>query len=212
MAPLGTARAEVKGTADLPAFLVAGGLIGLLGVVLFGAAHAVVIVPIWSRLFGGVPFGLSAGVAMGWALFELRAAGRFTSAPLSGLGFGVLLSVTLLPMTTVSVLLRETGFHSTDDTWETILEVLLAVMMGGAVGWVMTHQKRPALALAVASLGLALAQGGPIPVTNSIRAARLMAAVSLLYPFCGLALALLVSVRTRCRRGSNDEMRQTSHG
>jgi hypothetical protein len=73
-------------------------------------------------------------------------------------------------------------------------EVLLAFS-----GWATTRRKRPALALAVASLCAALAQGGPIPVTHSARAARLFAVLSLVYPLCGLALASLVSLTLRWR-------------
>jgi hypothetical protein len=191
----------LRNSDSLLVFLVAGGIIGLVGVALFGVAHAVAIVPIWSRLPGGVPFGLAAGFAMGWAFFELLRSGGLNRRLLSGLAFGALLWVTLIPMTTAAVLLREAGFHTIEDTWEVVLELLLVVATGGAAGWMMTRKRRPALALAVASLGIALAQAGPVPVTNSLRAARLFAGLSVLYPVCGVALAVLVSAMTRRRIG-----------
>jgi hypothetical protein len=134
---------------------------------------------------------------MGWAVFELRGSHRFGPTLLSGLGVGALLWLTLLPMTAATVLFRETGFHTMEDTWEVIVELLLAVAMGGSAGWVMTHRRRGVLAVGSASLCLALAQAGPIPVTNSFRAAELWAALFVVYPLCGIALVLLVSLVTR---------------
>src|SRR5262245_15655893 len=197
----------LKNPARLPAFLLAGGVVGLVGVALFGVAHAVAIVPIWRRLPAGIPFGLGAGLAMGWALFELRRTGHFNQRLWSGLGFGVLMWSTLLPMTAATVLVREAGFHTTEDTWEVVLDLVLVIMTGGMAGWLITHERRPALALAVASLALALAQAGPIPVTNSVRAASLFAALSLLYPVCSFALAFLVFVITRWRLGGGPTIR-----
>lgn len=49
-------------SSKLAAFLIAGAATGLLGVALFGAIHAAIIVPIWTRLFGGIPFGSSPGL------------------------------------------------------------------------------------------------------------------------------------------------------
>jgi len=67
--------------------MIAGIAIGAVGVILFGAIHAIVIVPIWTRLLGGLPFSLIAGLAMGWALYEMRIHGRFSSGALAGLAF-----------------------------------------------------------------------------------------------------------------------------
>jgi membrane protein YqaA with SNARE-associated domain len=40
-------------------------------------------------------------------------------------------------MTVLAVLVRAARMHSTDDTWEAVLESLLALGMGGATGWLM---------------------------------------------------------------------------
>ncbi len=179
---------EDTGAPALLASLVAGAGIGLLGVALFGLAHALAIVPIWTRLAGGIPFGVAAGVAMGWALFELRAAGRFDRGARAGMLFGILLWSTLLPMTALTVWLREAGLHSNQNNWELAFELLLVALTAVLGGWLLTHRRRAILALAVASLALALAQAGPIPVTNSVRAAGLFGGLSVVYPACGLAL------------------------
>ena len=117
-----------RGAPTLRASLVAGAGIGFLGVALFGLVHALAIVPIWTRLSGGIPFGVAAGIAMGWALFELRAAGRCDRGARAGLLFGILLWSTLLPMTALTVWLREAGLHSSQHHWELPVELLLVAL------------------------------------------------------------------------------------
>jgi len=174
-------------------FMIAGIAIGAVGVILFGAIHAIVIVPIWTRLLGGLPFGLVAGLAMGWALYELRIQGRFCRGLLAGLVFGVLLWATLLPMTLFGIIVRAAGMHGTDDAWETVVESALAVGASFAAGRLIGGRWRTGLALGVASLGLALAQAGPIPLTNSTRAARLFIGLAIAYVVSGLSLGLISS-------------------
>jgi hypothetical protein len=178
----------------LTPFLIGGAAIGLLGVAAFGLVHAVVIVPIWTRLSGGIPFGVVSGVAMGWALYELQAAGRLGVGFLPGLAFGSLLWLALLPMTLFGVIVRATGIHGADDTWEVVLEVLLAFGTGAATGRLIGGRWRTTLAFGAASLSLALAQAGPIPVTNSGRAVRLFAALAVVYLLCGMALGFVASM------------------
>jgi len=74
----------VRAPHAVTAFLVAGAAIGLLGVALFGAIHAAIIVPIWTSLLGGIPFGVVAGLAMGWALYELRTPRKVSRLSRSG--------------------------------------------------------------------------------------------------------------------------------
>ncbi|OLC99862.1 MAG: hypothetical protein DMG35_15095 [Acidobacteria bacterium] len=181
----------------LTAFLIAGAAIGLLGVVLFGVVHALIIVPIWTRLFGGVPFALPAGLAMGWALYELQAASRLGEGAFSGLVFGFLVWLTLLPMTAFTVFVRAAGLHSREGYWESTVELLLASGTGALLGHLISRQWRPAIAMGIASLAVALAQAGPIPVINSSRTAWLFAALGLIYLACGFALGLLSSAILR---------------
>src|SRR5438445_13380986 len=99
----------------LTAFLIAGAVTGLLGVALFGAIHAAIIVPIWTRLSGGIPFAVGAGLVIGWAFFELPGSARSNVGVMRALAFGFLLWAPLIPMTLFGVILRATGIHGRDD-------------------------------------------------------------------------------------------------
>ena len=179
------------------AFLIAGAVTGLLGVALFGAVHAAIIFPIWRRLGGGIPFGVVAGLAIGWAFYELRGLGRLKGGVIGALAFGFLLWATLLPMTLFGVIVRATGIHGADDAWETVVELLLTFGAGVAAGRLISGRWRAALALGTASLALTLAQAGPIPVMNSGRAASLFAALAAVYLFCMIALEFVASIVSR---------------
>lgn len=174
-------------------FLAAGALVGVVGVGVFGLVHAVIIVPIWSKLLGGIPFGVGAGLVMGWAFWELRSGGRWRATAGGGFAFGLLMWVTLIPMTAFGAVVRATGIHGTDNVWETVVECLLAFGTGVLSGCLIGRRWRAALAAGCAGLGLALAMGGPIPVTNSARALWLFAAFAGVYALCGLVLVLIVS-------------------
>ena len=177
---------------ELKLLLIAGGIVGLIGVAAFGFVHAIIIFPIWRSLLGGLPFGIVGGIVMGWALYELRVADRPTTA-WNGLAFGLLLWLTLFPMTMFGVLIRATGFHGEDDSWEVVVELLLAFGAGALAGWLFGRAWRAAFAVGAATLGLALAMGGPIAVTNSARSAQLFASFGVLYPLSGLALVVVKS-------------------
>lgn len=178
-------------------FLIAGTAIGALGVVLFGTVHAIAIVPIWTRLLGGLPFSLVAGLAMGWALFEMRMQGRFGRGALAGIAFGFLLWATLVPMTLFGITVRATGMHDNGPVWETVVEAGLALGAGVAAGRLIGGGWRSGLALGAASLGLTLAQAGPIPLTNSSRAALLFIGLAIAYVVSGLGLGLISSALSK---------------
>jgi hypothetical protein len=178
----------------LTAFLIAGAVTGLLGVALFGAIHAAIIVAIWTRLAGGIPFCVGAGLAIGWAFYELRGQDRSKAGVIGALAFGLLLWATLIPMTLFGVIVRATGIHGQDDAWEVVLECVLTFGAGVAAGRLISGRWRAALALGTASLALTFAQAGPIPVMNSGRAASLFAALAVVYLFCVIALAFIASV------------------
>ena len=184
----------------LAAFLVAGAVTGLLGVALFGAAHAAIIVPIWTSLSGGIPFAVGAGLAIGWAFYELRGPARFNVGVIRALAFGFLLWATLIPMTLFGVIVRATGIHGQDDAWEVVLELVLTFGTGVAAGRLISGRWLAALALGTASLALTLAQAGPIPVMNSGRAASLFAALAAVYLVCMIALGFIVSVVSKFLR------------
>ena len=183
--------------------LIAGAVVGLVGVAAFGLIHALIIVPIWPSLLGGVPFGMVGGLAMGWALYELRAS-RVGASVSSGFAFGFLAWLTLVPMTAFGAVLRVTGVHGQDDWWELAAELGLAFGGGAVAGRAVGGRLRAAVALGAASVALALAMGGPIPVTNSARAASLFGAFGGLYPACGVALRTLTRALSR-RSGGREE-------
>jgi hypothetical protein len=177
----------------LTAFLIAGAVTGLLGVVLFGAIHAAIIVPIWTSLSGGIPFAVGAGLPIGWAFYELRGAARSNVGVIRALTFGLLLWLTLIPMTLFGVIVRATGIHGQDDAWEVVVELVLTFGTGAIAGRLIGGRWRAALALGTASLALTLAQAGPIPVMNSGRAAALFVALAAMYLLCVIALGFMAS-------------------
>jgi len=171
---------------------------GLFGVALFGAIHAAIIVPIWTRLGGGIPFGVVAGIAIGWAFYELQA--QLNVGVIGALAFGFLLWTTLIPMTLFGVIVRATGIHGQDDAWEVAVELVLTFGTGAITGRLISGRWRAALALGTASLALTLAQAGPIPVMNSGRAASLFAALAAVYLLCVIVLGFIVSIVSKFLR------------
>src|SRR4051794_8373268 len=86
-------------------------LLAIAAVLLFGTLHAIVIVPIWDRLAGGLPFAFLAMVAITWTYAELRRSGRLRATLRHAMIVGALLWLSILPTTTVGVIFRVTGFH-----------------------------------------------------------------------------------------------------
>lgn len=147
--------------------IVAGALVGLAATLLFGAVHALIIVPIWWRLLSGIPFALVTGAAAGWAWNALHTDDSPTIA--DALRYGALLWLTLLPTTLLGIALRASGFHAAHDNWETLVEALVAASTGALAAWSLTHRRSPTLSLAAATATLVLTMGGPLPVMNGRR-------------------------------------------
>lgn len=183
--------------------LAAGAVTGMLGVVVFGAAHAIIIVPIWTRLLGGIPFGVGAGLAMGWAFYEMRTARWPFPRWSRGLQFGFLMWLTLIPPTACGAIFRLTGIHSQHDTWELVAELLAAFGTGAATGRLIGRGWRLATAAGVATSTLVLAMGGPIPVTTGARAAWLFVAFAAIYSLGGFALGLIAGMSRSLRAVSH---------
>ena len=155
----------------------------------FGLAHAIIIVPIWARLLGGVPFAAGAGVALAWA-FDEFARNRSQSIGL-GVQFGAVMFLTLLPATALEAAMRLMGLRTLDWT-EVVPAVTLVVVSGAAAGWWTTRRREAALAFAVAALALMLATAGPLPVAQSARGAWLSLAIA---PICLISGATLAATR-----------------
>lgn len=98
--------------ASLRRNLIAGTLAGLCGAFAFATAHAILIVPIWTRSASGFVSGALAGAVAGWAYtdlgFDARASGARTSLGRIAVGawFGALLWIAVVPVTLADALLR----------------------------------------------------------------------------------------------------------
>jgi len=100
-------------------------------------------------------------------------------------------------MTLFGVMVRATGMHGTGHAWETVVEVGLALGAGFAAGRLIGGGWRSGLSLGAATFGLTLAQAGPIPLTNSSRAARLFIGLAIAYLVSGLGLGLVSSALSK---------------
>ena len=149
----------------------AGTIVGAVGAVSFAIVHAMLIVPIWSRIPGGMVQAVPAGIALAWA-FEQLVRARNWRTPTHGAIFGVVPFLTLVPGTVFANTLRLAGAHPGE--WPgTIGTLTIAAASGGFAGWILTRERRVSRALAIATLVLTAAAGGPVPVVNSARAAWL---------------------------------------
>lgn len=164
----------------------------LVGLAAFGLAHALIIAPIWTRLAGGIPFVLGAGLAFAWA-FDVLARYRRSESLASGVQFGAVMFFTLLPGAAFEAALRLNGLR-TGDWAEAIAAVTLAVLAGAGSGWLLTLRWEAALVFAIAALALTFASAGPLPFAQSARGAWLSLAIA---PICLVAGAMLAVIRAR---------------
>jgi hypothetical protein len=183
--------------------LTAGALAGLCGALLFASAHAIVIVPIWSRSASGLAFGALAGVAAGWAYAQLGfdarvAAARSLGSHLAiGARFGALLWAAVVPVTLADALLRALHVAPRYELIAVAVAVLLAVSAGAFLGWRMAHARRAMIAGAAATLLLTMAMGGPVPIGRGVRAVTIFLAV---LPAATIGGAVLAALSSRLRR------------
>ena len=171
--------------------LFAGVATGLASALAFATVHALLIVPIWTRMLNGVAIAILTGIAIAWAMDATATArGPLTVA---GAGrFGGALWLTLTPATILENGLRLAG-RRIPESLGVAAAVSLAVISGGCVGWFVARRRSGVPAWAGASLALTLAMGGPIPVVNSTRAAWLYAAF---LPMCaGAAITSVIAQR-----------------
>ena len=182
----------------LPVLL--GGLLsGLAGAVLFATAHAVLIVPIWNRMWSGMLFGGLTGVLAAWALTELNPeveTATVGDALRTGTGFGATLWFLVSPVTALYALVRTLGLRPRYELIEVGLAVTLAIGFGAAFGWHRARRRRAAAAGGLATLGLMLAMGGPVPIERSLRALGIFVAVLPAAAISGGVLVILVRLAT----------------
>jgi hypothetical protein len=144
--------------------------------------HALAIVPVWTRIPGGLIQAVPVGIALAWAFDHLvRTRGWRTAA--HGATFGAVLFLALVPGTAFSNALRLAGIAAGE--WPgTLGSLAVAAAAGWSAGWVLTRERRASLAFAVATMVLTIGASGPIPVVNGPRAAWLFAGF---IPICVLA-------------------------
>ena len=178
---------------EVLAAILAGALSGVAGALLFAALHAIIIVPIWDRMTSGLIFGAIAGAGAGWAFVEWYPAAirtRTTRSVAIGARFGALLWLAVAPVTGADAFLRAMGLTPRYELLAVAIALVLAVAGGGALGWLIAHRLRGALAGAVAGLLLIVAMAGPVPVGRSARALNIFLAVFPAAVLGGIALSL----------------------
>jgi hypothetical protein len=193
----GAGVAVTRGRAAAPV-VIPGVVVGLLAVLAFGAVHAWLVVPIWSRLVGGLPLAVAAAAALAWA-FD-RAADRRGWRTTQGFLFGVYMFGTLIPATAVDVAMRLNGLRLGDTAAGTAVGAAIFVLSGVTAGWIATREKSTALVFGLATIALMAVAGGPLPVTRSARGAWLSGGIACITAAAGASIALLRSmVRRRLR-------------
>ena len=148
-------------------------------------------------MIGGLVFGVLAGAAAGWAYGELSR-DKETSVR-SGLAFGVMLWLSVVPVTLTNAALRASGFAYAHRDITDAISVTLAVAGGLALGWLRARQRRAMVACAVAALVVTMAMGGPVPVARNVRTVEILFAVLLASLIGGAVVGLLAPRLERAR-------------
>ena len=171
--------------------LICGLVLGGAGMLLFGTVHAIVIVPIWSRLLRGLPFVIVVGCLVTWAYHEYRRSAMPSPSWETGLRFGSLMWLAGLPAMALGFGARLKSSPGPVAWWVDVATAALAALGGGALLWSFTRTRRGALAGAIA-LGLLLAyNGGPMPIEHRARAFGLPAGYLVVETVGGVVLALV---------------------
>lgn len=170
-----------------------GALSGVAGGLLFATLHAMIIVPIWDRMTSGLLFGAIAGAGAGWAFAEFYPEAirmRTKRSVIIGARFGVTLWLVVAPVTAADAFLRAVGLAPRYELLAVGVALILAVTVGGTLGWLMTRRLRGVVAGAAATLLLVFAMAGPVPVGRSMRAFNIFLAVLPAALLGGIALGL----------------------
>ncbi len=96
----------------------------------------------------------------------------------------------LIPYPESSILYPDSRIQN-PEYWEVLVSVIFALAGGALAGWVLTRGRRGVLAGGLATLVLAMAMGGPLPITATPRAAGLFASFLAIYTLCGAALVVI---------------------
>jgi hypothetical protein len=180
--------------------VIAGGISGLVAGLVFAAAHALFIVPIWNRMAFGLTSAAAAGLAAGWAFVELGFEPTDQDHPApweadaaAGLRFGALLWLAIVPVTLADTMLRLAGVAPRFEVVAVAVALGLAIGGGLLLGSWLAGTRRAMIAGAAATLLLTVAMAGPVPLPNGRRAVAIFLSV---LPACMIAgLILGVAVR-----------------
>ena len=180
--------------------VLAGGVSGLAAALVFATAHAMIIVPIWSRMGRGIGFAVLSGLAAGWAFAELgfmpRGAHARRDYIMAGARYGALLWLAVAPVTLVDAMLCLTGVSARSEIVTVIVAVTLAIASGALLGHRRVGSYRARIAGASATLMLTIAMAGPVPIPNGARAIGIFLAVLPACLVAGVVLALVVREST----------------
>ena len=177
--------------------LIAGGLSGVAAGLVFAAAHALLIVPIWNRMAFGLTSAGAAGLAAGWAFVELGFDRTSTNPPPSwgraaaaGLLFGALLWLAVVPVTLADTALRLAGVAPRYELLAVAVAIGLAIAGGLLLGSWRAGTRRAMIAGATATLFLTIAMAGPVPLPTGRRAVAIFLSVLPACMTAGLILGL----------------------
>jgi hypothetical protein len=171
-------------------YAIAGGLAGVFAGIAFATAHAFIITPIWSRMAGGLVFGVIAGTVAGWAFGELQPVGAIASVR-AGLRYGWMLWLSVVPVTLVDAGLRASGFAYAHRDATDAIAIVLALAGGATLGVLRGRSRRSVVACAMAAVVVTMAMGGPVPVGRNVRTVEILLAVLIASLVGGLMVGLI---------------------
>ena len=205
--------ARSRATPDLTPAL--AGLAGSVAAALvFATAHALIIVPIWNRVAGGVALAAIAGAVCGHAFSVMHPDAThhgMRRALLRGAIYGALLWLAVAPVSLADALLRAAGIARRYVPLADIVAVLLALAGGSSLGHRLGRTRRAAMWGALATLLLTCAMGGPVPITRDSRAFGIWLAV---LPACTVAGGTLGVLLTwwACRASQSSRSSRSALG
>src|SRR5687767_15414677 len=181
--------------------LLAGFFSGLAAGLVFAAAHALLIVPIWNRMAFGLTSAAVAGLAAGWAFVGLGFDRARADQPRSwaadaaaGLRFGALLWLAVVPVTLADTAFRLAGLAPRFELLAVVVAVCLAITGGALHGLRLAGTRRAIVAGAAATLLLTVAMPGPVPLPNGRRAVAIFLSVLPACMTAGLILGLAIRI------------------
>jgi hypothetical protein len=203
--PDGTAVRSVRAAAAgsrVRAAIVAGAAAGVAASLVFVTAHAIIIVPIWRRVGLGVGTAVLAGAVAGWGFAAMRfipdgdRARSWRAHATSGLLYGLLLWLSIVPVTLADSLLRLSGW-SRPEMLDVIVAVLLALAGGALLGAWRAGTRQAMIAGAAAALFLTITMAGPVPLPNGRRAVGIFLATLPASLVAGVTLGLTLRALSR---------------